>query len=82
MDELIADLETVAPPERSKFGGNPEDFTDWQKWSCRLLRRFEDAYPDDIDQDDPEVQREILGVQSSGRPTYRFMARRAFLASS
>ena len=24
MDELIADLEQVAPPEQSKFGGNPE----------------------------------------------------------
>ena len=30
MDELIADLEQVAPRERSKFGGNSEDFTEWQ----------------------------------------------------
>ena len=73
MDELIADLETVAPPERSKFGGNPEDLVEWQKWSTRVLRRFEDAYPDDVDQDDPEVQREARNARRAmnryvGRP--------------
>ncbi len=59
MDELIADLEQVAPPEKSKFGGNPEDFVEVQEWTTRLLRRAEDAYPDDVGYDDPEVQREI-----------------------
>ena len=73
MDELIADLEQVAPPERSKFGGNPEDFVEWQKWNTRLLRRFEDAYPDDVDYDDPEVQREARNARRAmnryvGRP--------------
>ncbi len=73
MDELIADLEQVAPPEKSKFGGNSEDFVEWQKWSCRLLRRFEDAYPDEVDRDDPEVQREARNMDRAmnryvGRP--------------
>jgi len=27
-----------------------------------VLRRFEDAYPDDVDQDDPEVQREFRNM--------------------
>ena len=31
MDELIADLEQIAPREPSKFGGNPEDFTEWHR---------------------------------------------------
>ncbi len=62
MDELIADLEQIAPRERSKFGGNSEDFTEWQQCSARLLRRFEDAYPGDVDQDDPEVQREARNM--------------------
>lgn len=62
MDELIADLEQIAPRERSKFGGNPEDFTEWQQCSARLLRRFEDAYPDDVDYDDPGVQREARNM--------------------
>ena len=52
MDELIADLEQVAPPEPSRFGGNSEDFVDWQRWTTRLLRRAEAAYPDEVDQDD------------------------------
>ena len=62
MDELIADLEQIAPRERSKFGGNPEDFTEWHQCSARLLRRFEDAYPDKIDYDNPEVQREARNM--------------------
>ena len=73
MDELIADLEQVESPEKSKFGGNPEDYTDWQKWNTRLVRRFEDAYPDDVDYDDPEVQREARNARRAmnryvGRP--------------
>ena len=42
MDELIADLETVAPPERSPFCGNSEDLVECQKWSARVIRRFEE----------------------------------------
>ena len=42
MDELIAELEQIAPPEQSKFGGNPEDLMEVQKWSAQLLRRAEE----------------------------------------
>ncbi len=52
----------MRPPEPSKFGGNPKDLTEWQQCSARLLRRLEDAYPDDVDQDDPEVQREYRNM--------------------
>ena len=73
MDELIADLEQVAPPEKSKFGGNSEDFVEWQKWNTRLLRRADAAYPDDVDYDDQEVQREARNARRAmnryvGRP--------------
>ena len=73
MDELIADLEQIAPRERSKFGGNSEDFTEWQLCNARLLRRADAAYPDDVDQDDPEVQREARNMRRAmnryvGRP--------------
>ena len=43
-----------------------------QKWSTRILRRAEDAYPDDVDEDDPEVQRE---VRNMGRAMNRFLGR-------
>ena len=72
MDELIADLEQVAPPERSTFGGNSEDLTEWQTWSARLHRRVEDAYPEEVDYDDPEVQRE---VRNMGRAMNRYVGR-------
>ena len=73
MDELIADLKQISPPEQSKFGGNSEDFTDWQHWNTRFLRRADDAYPDDVDQDDPEIQREARNARRAmnryvGRP--------------
>ncbi len=74
MDELIADLEQVAPPEPSKFkfGGNPKDLVEWQMCNTSLLRRFEDAYPDEVDQDDPEVQRE---VRNACRAMNRYVGR-------
>ncbi len=63
----------VAPPEQSKFGGNSEDLTEWQLCNARLLRRAEDAYPDTVDRDDPEVQREARNMRRAlnryvGRP--------------
>ncbi len=74
MQELL-DWVTAAAPEPSefKFGGNPKDFVEAQKWTCRLLRRFEDAYPDDVDYDDPEVRREARNARRAmnryvGRP--------------
>ena len=72
MDELIADLEQVAPPEPSPFGGNKKDLVEWQKWACRLLRRVEAAYPDEVDQDDPEVQRE---TRNACRAMNRYVGR-------
>ncbi len=62
MDELIADLEQIAPPEPSKFGGNSKDLVEVQQCNARLLRRFEDAYPNEVDWDDPEVQREARNM--------------------
>ncbi len=73
MDELIANLEQVASPARSRFGGNSQDLVEWQQCRARLLRRFEDAYPGDVDYDDPEVQREARNARRAmnryvGRP--------------
>ena len=75
MDELIADLEQFAAPEPSKFkfGGDPKDLVEWQLCNARLLRRAEDAYPDDVDYDDPEVQRDLRNMDRAmnryvGRP--------------
>ena len=73
MDALIADLETVAPPEPSRFGGHSADYIEFQKWFGRSLRRFWDAYPDKVDMDDPEAQREARNMRRAvnryvGRP--------------
>ena len=64
MDELIADLEQVAPPEQSKFGGNPEGTSRRCRSGPPVFRR----YQNDVDQGDPEVQREVrkLGRAMTG----------------
>ena len=50
MDELIEDLEQIAPPERPKYGGGQEALTDVQHWVQVILRS------DHVDPDDPELK--------------------------
>ena len=53
MDELIADLEQVAPPEPSTFNDQMPSFTDMTYWSARSLRRLDAEWggldPDEVD---------------------------------
>ena len=73
MDELIADLEQVAPPERSQFGGNSEDFIEVQKLSAYILRRVDEAYADNpVDPNDPKVQR---AAENMHRAMNRYVGR-------
>ena len=73
LDQLIADLEEIAPPEQGKYGGGQEAFNEMQHWQHCILRRIIAAEPDgEIDQDDPEVQREREGFH---RVLNRFLGR-------
>ena len=60
MDELIADLETVAPPERSQFADQMPPFLEMQHFATRCLRRA-DAEEDGMDPDevDPTFEAEV-----------------------
>ena len=53
MDELIADLEQIAPPEPSEFNDQMPSFTDMTYWSARSLRRLDSEWdghdPDEVD---------------------------------
>ena len=71
MDELIADLEEIAPPEQPNFYDR-EAMVEVHYWAARIVRRGEDAYPDPVDQDDPEVQRE---AENMGRAMNRALGR-------
>ena len=50
MDELIADLEQIAPPEQGKYGGGQQALTAVQHWAQVILRSAT------TDPDDPELK--------------------------
>lgn len=72
LDDLIADLEQIAPPEPGQYGGGQEALTELQHWTARVLRRLDDTYPDGPDFTDPDVQREC---EHMGRAMNRYLGR-------
>ena len=72
MDELIADLEQIAPPEQGQYGGGQDTLAELQLWTGRYLRRADANYPDGPDFTDPEVQREC---EHMGRAMRRYVGR-------
>ncbi len=68
LDDLIADLEQIAPPEPGQYGGGQEALTELQHWTARVLRRLDDTYPDGPDFTDPDVQRECEHMGRGNEP--------------
>ena len=60
MDELIADLERIVPPERPTFNDDTPPLEELQAWADRMFR-LADADWDGIDPDevDPTFEREF-----------------------
>ncbi len=46
MDELIADLDRIAPPEQGQYGGGQQALTEVQHWA-QVILKSETADPDD-----------------------------------
>ncbi len=72
MDELIADLERIVPPERQTFGGGHDVMTEMQLCDDYMLRRADEAYPDGPPEDDPELQE---WAERRRRATNRWLGR-------
>ena len=72
LDELIADLEEIAPPEQPKYGGGYEALTEVQHWAAVLLRRADAVYPNLGDPDDTEIKE---AVEKGRRAMNRYIGR-------
>ena len=72
MDELIADLEQVAPPEPSEFNDQMPSFTDMTYWGARSLRRLDAEFDGkDPDEFDPTYEEEFAAFRARWPKLYK-----------